>query len=84
MAALFPAWLIAFLGVLSSSAGTVPKGVLIGSSAAPLLGAIVTDSVVRHLRQSARSHGRVTYWLLGVTAILPAWGIGLLALIVNI
>ena len=84
MAALFPAWLIAFLGVLGSSTGPMPKGAFIGSSAAPLVGVIVTDTVVRHLRQSGRRHRPVTYWLLGIAALLPAWGIALLALSVNV
>ncbi len=81
MGALAPAWLIAFLGLLAPSAGPVPKGVLIGSSAVPFLGVIVTDAVVRHLRQPGRDHAPVTYWLLGVAAILPGWGVALLALI---
>lgn len=84
MVALFPAWLTAFLGVLSSSTGAVPKGVLIGSSAAPFLGVIVTDTVVRHLRQSGRHHRPVTYWLLGIAAFLPGWGVSLLVLSVNV
>lgn len=81
MGALAPAWLIAFLGLLAPSTGPVPKGVLIGTSAVPFLGVIVTDTVVRHLRQSGRDHPPVTYWLLGVAAILPGWGVALLALI---
>ena len=79
MAALFPAWLIAFLAVLSLET-VVPKGVVMVTSVAPLLGAIVTDAVVRHLRASGRERRPVTYWLLGVAAVLPGWGIGLLAL----
>ena len=84
MAALFLAWLIAFLGVLGSSMGPMPKGAFIGSSSVPLVGVIVTDIVVRHLRQSGRAHRPVIYWLLGVAAILPGWGIALLALSVNV
>jgi hypothetical protein len=80
MAALFPAWLIAFLAVLTLGTKVVPKGVVIVKSVAPLLGAIVTDAVVRHLRAPGRERRPVTYWLLGVAALLPGWGIGLLAL----
>lgn len=80
MAALFPAWLIAFLAVLTLGTKAVPKGVVIVTSVAPLFGAIVTDAVVRHLRASGRERRPVTYWLIGVAALLPAWGIGLLAL----
>lgn len=84
MAALFLAWLIAFLGVLGSSTGPMPEGAFLGSSSAPLVGVIVTDTVVRHLRQSERDHRPVTYWLLGIAAFLPGWGIALLALSVNV
>jgi hypothetical protein len=80
MAALFPAWLIAFLAVLSLGTKVVPKGVVIVTSVAPLLGAILTDAVVRHLRASGRQWRPVTYWLLGIAAFLPGWGVGLLAL----
>jgi hypothetical protein len=62
----------------------MPKGAFIGSSSVPLVGVIVTDIVVRHLRQSGRAHRPVIYWLLGVAAILPGWGIALLALSVNV
>lgn len=81
MAALFPAWLIAFLGVLSLGIKVVPKGVVIGTAVAPLLGAIVTDTVVRHLRKSGHQLRPVTFWLLGVAALLAGWGLGLLAMV---
>ena len=81
MGALGPAWLIAFLGLLGPSATSVPRGVVIGSSAVPLVGVIVTDAVVRRLQQSGRNYPPVTYWLIGVAAILPGWGMALLVLI---
>lgn len=81
MAALFPAWLIAFLGVLTLGTNVVPKGVVIASSVAPLLGAIVTDTVVRRLRESGRERRPLAYWLVGVLAMLPGWGLSLLAMI---
>jgi hypothetical protein len=81
MAALFPAWLIAFFGVLSLGTEVVPKGVVIGTAVGPLLGAIVTDTVVRRLRESGRQLRPVTYWLVGVAALLPGWGVGLLAMV---
>lgn len=73
MAALFPAWLVAFLGFLTLTAGALPKSAFIGSSALPLVGAIITDAVVRRLRESGRDHQPMTYWLLGVTALVPGW-----------
>lgn len=81
MAALFFAWLIAFLGLLSLGTQAVPKGVVIGTSVAPLLGAIVTDTLVRRLRETGRQRRPVTFWLLGIAALLPGWGLGLVAMV---
>lgn len=81
MGALAPAWLIAFLGLLAPLPTPVSKGVVVGSSAVPFLGVIATDAVVRRLRQSGRDYRSVIYWLLGVAAILPGWGMALLVLI---
>ena len=79
MAALFPGWLVAFLGFLTATAGALPKGAFVGSSALPLVGAIVTDAVVKRLRESGRDHHPMTYWVLGVTALLPGWVFALLS-----
>ena len=79
MATLFPGWLVAFLGVLASSAESLPRGGFIGSSSLPLIGVIVTDAVVRRLREASREHHPMTYWLLGVTALLPGWVFALLS-----
>lgn len=80
LVALFPAWLIAFLGVLGPSVvGRPESGVpFISSSSAALLGAIVSDALVRRLRESGRPHGPATFWLLGMGALAPAWAIALL------
>lgn len=82
---LAPAWLIAFLGLLGPSPMGRAEGVLgasfLVSSAAALLGVIVTDGAVRRLRESGRDHAPLTYWLLGVAAIGPAWGAALLGLL---
>ena len=84
MAALVPAWLIAFLGVLGLSPAQGPERPLfIFSSSLPLLGAIVTDAVVRRLRESGGDHRPVTYWLLGIAAFLPGWAIGVIGLMVK-
>lgn len=80
MAALFPAWLIAFLGVLAPAGGAVPRFVLIGASSAPLLGIIITDTVIRRVRGVSNVRRPVTYWFLGVVALLPGWAIALVAL----
>lgn len=84
LAALLPAWVIAFLGLLGGS----PLGRAILSrevsfflsTTAALLGVILTDGAVRRLQESARSHRPLIYWLLGVAALLPAWGIALAGL----
>jgi len=84
LVALLPAWLIGFLGLLGSSLGERPEGLLpfgfILSSSAALLGLIMTDAIVRRLRDSGHTHPPITYWLLGVAALAPAWGIALLIL----
>lgn len=80
MAALFPAWLIAFLGVLAPAGGSMPGFVLIGASSAPLLGIIITDTVIRRVREVSNVRRPVTYWFLGVAALLPGWAIALVAL----
>lgn len=67
LAALLPAWLVAFVGLLGAS----PTG----------LGIILSDGAVRRLRESGRAYRAVTYWLLGGAALVPAWGIALVGLI---
>ena len=87
MAALLPAWLIAFLDLLGRSSGPRPEkassAAWILSSSAALLGVILTDVTLRRLRESGRDPGAVTCWLLGVLALLPGWGIALLGLILK-
>ena len=84
IAALLPAWLIAFLDLLGRASGPRPEKAFIAawilSSSSALLGVIVTDAVVKRLRESGRAHRSVTPWLLGAAAFLPAWGIALFAL----
>lgn len=84
LAAVGPAWLIAFLGLLGPSSIARPdpslKVAFIFSSSAALLGIILSDAVVRRFRASGHEHSPATYWLLGVTALLPAWVIALLGL----
>lgn len=85
IAALLPVWLIAFVGLLGPSPVGRPElplevGFILSSSAA-LLGLILTDGIMRRLSESGRAHRPVTYWLLGVAAFLPAWGIALLGLL---
>jgi len=87
MGALLPAWVVAFLSLLGRSSGPRPEKASsvswILSSSAALLGVIVTDAVLRRLRESGRDHSPAIYWLLGVVALLPAWGIALLGLMVK-
>ena len=85
IAALLPAWLIAFLDLLARSSGPRPEKALIAawilSSSVALLGVILTDGALRRLRESGRDPRPVTCWLLGVVALLPGWGIALLGLL---
>lgn len=80
LAALFPAWLIAFLGLLPSSVGPeyapLPHSALLSSGAA-ILGVIFTDMVVRRLDKTGYSLSSFTYWLLGIAGLVPAWLIAL-------
>jgi hypothetical protein len=82
MAALIPAWLLAFLGLVGSFTGRRPDMALgafwILSSAAALLGAIVTSAILEGRRESGREVSPVAGWLLGLAAIGPAWGLALL------
>lgn len=79
MATLFPAWLIAFLGLTGEPGGAPPnKPFFIVASALPLLGVIVTDAILRRSRDAGRVLRPFRSWLLGVVAILPAWGVALL------
>jgi len=83
IAAIFPAWLLAFLDLLGRSSGPRPEKVVslswILTSSLALLGVIATDRIIKRLRESGRARHPVIYWLLGVAALLPAWGIALLA-----
>ena len=87
IAALLPAWLTAFMGLLGRASGPRPEKILTGawilSSSAFLLGVILTDAVLRRLRESGRDHRPLTYWILGVLALVPGWGIALLALLLK-
>ena len=84
LAALFPAWLIASLGLLGRTAGRFPEMSVaawwILSSAAAVLGVLLTDEMVRRRRAASERHPPARYWLLGVETFAPAWGIALLGL----
>ena len=74
--ALFPAWLIVFLGLLPSSVGPesnpLPRSALL-SSVVALLGVVSTDTVIRRLDKSGYFLSTFKYWLLGLAGLLPAW-----------
>jgi hypothetical protein len=78
--ALFPAWLIAFLGLLPSTVGPeddpLPRSALL-SSVVGLLGVVFTDAAARRLDNSGYFFSPFKYWLLGLAALLPAWLIAL-------
>lgn len=81
LAALFPAWLIAFLALLPHSIGQGPRvplplSVLLCSVAA-LFGVIVTETAVRQLDKRGYSLSAFTYWFLGAAGLVPAWLIAL-------
>ena len=74
--ALFPAWLIVFLGLLPSSVGPernpLPRSALL-SSVVALLGVVFTDTLIRRLDKSGYFLSTFKYWLLGLAGLLPAW-----------
>jgi hypothetical protein len=81
LAALFPAWLIAFLALLPHSIGQgprapLPRSVLLCSVTA-LFGVIFTEMAVRQLDKRGYSLSSFTYWLLGVAGLVPTWLIAL-------
>ncbi len=82
--ALLPAWLIAFVSLLGASTGRPSEGAVrifwILSSSAALLGVIVTDAAVGHVRKPEGARRPLAAWLLGVAAFFPAWGLALLGL----
>lgn len=81
LAALLPAWLIAFVGLLGSTAGRVAgPGVWTLSSAAGLIGVILTDRAVQRQAESGRQPPAAWYWRLGMLALLPAWVVALAGL----
>jgi len=81
LAALFPAWVIAFLALLPHSIGQgprapLPRSVLLCSVTA-LFGVIFTEVAVRQLDRRGYSLSPFTYWLFGVAGLVPAWLIAL-------
>jgi hypothetical protein len=81
MAALCPAWLIAFLSTIGPPGGEGPsKPLFIITSSLPLLGVIATDALLRRWRTAGRVLRPRAAWLLGIAAILPGWGITLITL----
>ena len=77
IAGLFPAWLIAFLAVIQPASQSpvdvpLPPRALL-SSAIGLIGVIATDYWLRRTQQSGRALSPLTWWLIGLAALLPAW-----------
>lgn len=74
LAGLFPAWLFAFLTLIDPASRSVvdiplpPRALM--SSGAGLLGVIATDY---YLRKSGGAITAMNAWMIGVTALLPAW-----------
>ncbi|GIX49714.1 MAG: hypothetical protein KatS3mg131_3925 [Candidatus Tectimicrobiota bacterium] len=81
LAALFPAWLLAFIALLNTAPLTepLPPPVLFSSGVA-LLGVVLSDAGVRRLQRRGRALPPVLWWLSGLVALLPGWGVALLAL----
>jgi hypothetical protein len=79
---LFPAWLIAFLGLLEPVAGVAAEAPLppraLFSSAAGLIGIIATDYLLRRFQKREQTLAPTAYWALGWAALIPAWIIAII------
>lgn len=82
LVALVPAWLVVFWVLLDPSpkqrAEMVSAESWILSTAAGLIGAILTEGLVRRTSESETNHPPLAYWRLGLFGFAPAWGIALL------
>ncbi|MBI2357401.1 MAG: hypothetical protein HYV04_00530 [Deltaproteobacteria bacterium] len=78
---LFPAWLVAIWGLLGTgnmdSPSYTPPRALIISSAAALIGVIVSDYFKRRFAAGDRTLSPAASWLLGLAALVPAWAVAL-------
>ena len=85
LAALLPAWLIPFLGLLGRLAERRPdKAVAVWwilSAAAALCGAIATHARIRRLQTFERPFSPRTHWRVGLVTLVPAWGLAVLGLV---
>ncbi|MBI2999078.1 MAG: hypothetical protein HYY46_11635 [Deltaproteobacteria bacterium] len=81
---LFPAWLFALWNLLGAgnfdSPTYFPPRAVISSSAAALIGVIVSDFVRRRRLASAVATAPAIYWLLGLAAFVAGWVIALWSL----
>jgi len=77
-----PGWVVAFVGLLGAAEAPVGpiRLAFVGSSAGGLVGVILTDVLVRRLRAAGPPRPVVTYWLLGLLAMTPAWLVTLVGL----
>jgi hypothetical protein len=78
--ALLPTWLFSFVSLLGA-AGTAqgpPRTAFLGASAAAILGVVASDWLF--VREDRRPGGArpATSWLLGASALAPAWLVALL------
>jgi hypothetical protein len=77
LAALFPAWLVAFLALLPHSLeqgarAPLPRSAFL-SSAIALFGVVFADIAVRMLDKSGYALSPFKYWVLGAAGLFPAW-----------
>ena len=77
MVGVLPAWLVAFVGLLSSQPGVKPQiasgAAYMLSVAAGLVGVIATEARVRQTGDSVEAQYAARPWRLGVLAFIPSW-----------
>lgn len=81
LAALVPAWLVVFVALLGPTSRPQPEPVSaiawVLSTATGLIGAIVTEGLLRRASESGHSRLPPACWRLGLLGFAPAWLIAL-------
>ncbi len=77
IAALLPAWLVLFVGLLPDSPGarqhSASAVAWLLSSASGLVGVIATEARLRRLEESGHHVSARRFWRLGLIALAPSW-----------
>lgn len=82
---ILPAWLVLFVGLLGRMSGRTPRMSVAAwwvlSSAAALGGVIITHGRLRRHVESGDGRPPRAFWRLGVVALMPAWCLALVGVV---